>query len=78
MQTANLSDFPAHIQQVLPELLQLDYAQRLSLIDLLSTDSDKKKELQQAIQKGLNSPLVEDFDWQEHLSELKNSVSVNG
>ncbi len=53
MQTTNLSEFPTHIQQMLPELLQLDYAQRLLLIDLLSTDSDKK-ELQQAIQIGLN------------------------
>lgn len=47
-------------------------AQRLSLIHWLSTKSDQENLLRQAIQDGLDSPLIEDFDFEEHLAKLKN------
>lgn len=72
MQTVN---FPPQIQQLLPELLQLNSEQRLSLINLLSTESANKVALQQAIQEGLDSPLVEEFNFETYLAKLQAEAS---
>lgn len=45
---------------------------------LLETEESKVIELRNAIQDGLNSPLVEDFDFDENLKELKAEKRKNG
>lgn len=72
MQTTTLSNLPPQVQQILPELIALNSAQRLTLIHWLSTKTDQENLLKQAIKDGLDSPLVEGFDFKTHLAELKN------
>lgn len=43
MQTTTLSNLPPQVQQMLPELIALDSAQRLSLIHWLSTEIRLRK-----------------------------------
>jgi antitoxin ParD1/3/4 len=45
---------------------------------LLEDEESKATALKQAIQKGLESPRVEDFDFDEHLKQLKSAKSKNG
>lgn len=73
----SMTDFPPHIQKMLPELLQLNSVQRLSLINLLSESADKAA-LQKAIQDGLDSPLVENFDFDQYIASLRAEFSQNG
>lgn len=43
---------------------------------LLEKEENKAIVLKNAIQEGLNSPRVEEFDFEEHLAELKRSKKV--
>lgn len=45
---------------------------------LLENEESKATALKNAIEKGLNSPLVEDFDFDENLQRLKAEKSKNG
>ncbi len=45
---------------------------------LLENEESKTIVLKNAIQDGLNSPRVENFDFDEHLLALKSSKSKNG
>lgn len=45
---------------------------------LLEHEENKAILLKKAIQEGLNSPLVEDFDFDEHLEKLKAKRNING
>ena len=45
---------------------------------LLEDEESKTIALKNAIQEGLNSPKVEDFDFDEHLLTLKSKKSSNG
>jgi antitoxin ParD1/3/4 len=45
---------------------------------LLEDEESKATALKQAIQKGLASPRVEDFDFDEHLKQLKSAKRKDG
>ena len=45
---------------------------------LLETEEGKAIALRNAIQKGLDSPMVEDFDFEENLQRLKAEKRING
>jgi antitoxin ParD1/3/4 len=45
---------------------------------LLEDEESKAFALKQAIQKGLESPRVEDFDFDEHLNQLKSAKRKDG
>lgn len=45
---------------------------------LLENEESKIITLRNAIQKGLDSPLVEDFDFDENLKQLKAKKNKNG
>lgn len=45
---------------------------------LLENEENKVIALKNAIQEGLNSPRVENFDFDEHLSRLKSEKRKNG
>ncbi|MEX1001758.1 MAG: type II toxin-antitoxin system ParD family antitoxin [Crocinitomicaceae bacterium] len=45
---------------------------------LLENEENKTIALKNAIQQGLNSPRVEDFDFNDHLNKLKSKNSKNG
>jgi len=45
---------------------------------LLEEEEDKVIALKNAIQEGLNSPSVENFDFDEHLEKLKSERRKNG
>ena len=45
---------------------------------LLENEESKAIALKNAIQEGLNSPRVENFDFDEHLEKLKFDKSKNG
>ncbi len=45
---------------------------------LLENEESKTLALRNAIQEGLNSPLVEDFDFDENLKRLKAQKQNNG
>ncbi len=45
---------------------------------LLEDDESKVIALREAIQKGIDSPLVEDFDFKENLIKLKKEKVKNG
>lgn len=45
---------------------------------LLENEESKIIALKNAIHQGLNSPRVEDFDFDEHLSKLKSEKRKNG
>ena len=45
---------------------------------LLENEESKTIALKNAIQDGLNSPRVENFDFDEHLSNLKSARTKNG
>ncbi len=45
---------------------------------LLENEENKATALKNAIQEGLNSPLVEDFDFDENLKKLKSEKRKNG
>ncbi|MFZ4545153.1 MAG: type II toxin-antitoxin system ParD family antitoxin [Saprospiraceae bacterium] len=45
---------------------------------LLENEESKVIALKSAIQQGLNSPLVEDFNFDEHLAMLKTERRING
>ena len=45
---------------------------------LLEIEENKRMALRKAIQEGLNSPLTEDFDFDENLKRLKAKKSQNG
>lgn len=45
---------------------------------LLENEESKTIALKNAIQEGLNSPRVEDFDFDEHLAKLKSEKRKNG
>lgn len=45
---------------------------------LLEKEEDKVIALKRAIQKGLDSPRVENFDFDEHLAKLKSQSIKNG
>ena len=45
---------------------------------LLENEESKAIALNNAIQEGLNSPRVENFDFDEHLIKLKSQKSKNG
>ncbi|MDP2188176.1 MAG: type II toxin-antitoxin system ParD family antitoxin [Sphingobacteriaceae bacterium] len=45
---------------------------------LLEDEESKAFVLKQAIQKGLESPRVEDFDFDEHLKQLKSAKRKDG
>ena len=45
---------------------------------LLENEEAKVIDLKNAIQDGLNSPRVENFDFDEHLAKLKSERSKNG
>lgn len=45
---------------------------------LLENEENKMSALKSAIQEGLDSPIVEDFDFDKHLLELKARTIKNG
>lgn len=45
---------------------------------LLENEENKVIALKSAIQQGLNSPRVEDFDFDKHLADLKSEKRKNG
>lgn len=45
---------------------------------LLENEENKVIVLKNAIQEGLNSPIVEDFDFEENLNKLKENKRKNG
>jgi len=45
---------------------------------LLENEENKVIALKSAIQKGLNSPIVENFDFDVHLAKLKSEKRKNG
>ncbi|MEM8764175.1 MAG: type II toxin-antitoxin system ParD family antitoxin [Bacteroidota bacterium] len=45
---------------------------------LLENEENKAVALKKAIQEGMNSPLVEDFDFEENLRRLKAERKKNG
>ncbi len=45
---------------------------------LLENEESKAIALKSAIQQGLNSPKIEDFDFDEHLAKLKSERKQNG
>jgi len=45
---------------------------------LLENEENKVVALKSAIQQGLNSPRVENFDFDEHLAKLKSERRKNG
>lgn len=45
---------------------------------LLENEENKIIALKSAIQEGLNSPRVENFDFDEHLARLKSGMKKNG
>ncbi|HQD11478.1 MAG TPA: type II toxin-antitoxin system ParD family antitoxin [Chitinophagales bacterium] len=45
---------------------------------LLENEESKMMALKNAIQQGLNSQRVEDFDFEEHLAKLKSHKNKNG
>jgi antitoxin ParD1/3/4 len=45
---------------------------------LLENEESRVIALKNAIQKGLNSPIVEDFDFEENLIKLKSEKRKNG
>jgi antitoxin ParD1/3/4 len=45
---------------------------------LLENEESKTIALKNAIQEGLNSPRVENFDFDEHLAKLKSGKRKNG
>ena len=45
---------------------------------LLENEESKALALKSAIQEGLNSPRVENFDFDEHLAKLKSDKIKNG
>jgi len=45
---------------------------------LLENEESKVLALRNAIQEGLNSPIVEDFDFEENLKKLKTEKRKNG
>ena len=45
---------------------------------LLENEESKVIALKSAIQQGLNSPRVEDFDFDKHLADLKSEKRKNG
>lgn len=45
---------------------------------LLENEESKMMALKNAIQQGLNSPRVENFDFEEHLAKLKSQRKKNG
>lgn len=45
---------------------------------LLENEENKAIVLKNAIQEGLNSPRVENFDFDEHLAKLKSGKRKNG
>ena len=45
---------------------------------LLETEESKAIALRNAILKGLDSPMVEDFDFEENLQRLKAEKRING
>lgn len=45
---------------------------------LLENEESKVIALKSAIQQGLNSPRVEDFDFDKHLAQLKSERRKNG
>jgi len=45
---------------------------------MLEKEESKVMVLRNAIQEGLNSPLVEDFNFDEHLKRLKSEKRKNG
>ncbi|WKK67028.1 type II toxin-antitoxin system ParD family antitoxin [Lutimonas zeaxanthinifaciens] len=45
---------------------------------LLENEESKVIAIRNAIQEGLNSPLVEDFDFEENLKKLKAAKRQNG
>ncbi|MEQ8547244.1 MAG: type II toxin-antitoxin system ParD family antitoxin [Cyclobacteriaceae bacterium] len=45
---------------------------------MLENEENKARALRNAIQEGLNSPLVEDFDFDENLKKLKSEKRKNG
>lgn len=45
---------------------------------LLENEEGKAIDLKSAIQQGLNSPRVENFDFDEHLTKLKSDSRKNG
>jgi antitoxin ParD1/3/4 len=45
---------------------------------LLENEENKVIALRNAIQKGLDSPIVEDFDFEENLKRLKAEKGING
>lgn len=45
---------------------------------LLENEESKAVALKRAIQEGLNSPRVENFDFDEHLAKLKSEKRRNG
>lgn len=44
---------------------------------LLENEESKVIALKRAIQQGLNSPIVEDFDFDIHLAKLKSEIRKN-
>lgn len=45
---------------------------------LLEDEESKTAALKNAIQQGLNSPRIENFDFDEHLAKLKSERNKNG
>jgi antitoxin ParD1/3/4 len=45
---------------------------------LLEDEESKTAALKNAIQQGLNSPCIENFDFDEHLAKLKSERNKNG
>lgn len=45
---------------------------------MLENEESKSMALRNAVQEGLNSPLVEDFDFDENLKKLKAGKRKNG
>lgn len=45
---------------------------------LLENEESKVVALKNAIQQGLDSPRIENFDFDEHLAKLKSEKKING
>jgi antitoxin ParD1/3/4 len=50
----------------------------VQVLRLLENEESKAIALKNAIQEGLSSPIVEDFDFEENLKQIKSEKHKNG
>lgn len=65
-------------EQILSMVRQLPRQQKIKLTKELEKEESEIVALKKAIEKGLDSPRVENFDFDEHLIKLKSEKKGNG